>query len=451
MKNIFQFLILILLFSCSKNDDTSQPDAKFQGEVVWSKSFGGSSDEKITSVVSTIDGGYIVLGYTDSQDNGLPASKGMLDIWLSKFDSSGNLIWTKTIGGSLNDYGTSIAKTNDGNFIIAGYTESLDGDVPGNVGLHDFLITKINQNGNVIWSKNYGFISHDHAHTIIQLSNGDYFVAGFANYDGILGTPGDGNHGEGHSLKTNNTLHGTGEYFGIRLDANGNFKWYRYFGGTQNDRVNDVLETNDGGILLVGYSESNNFDVTNNKGSYDFWVLKLDFEGHLHWKQNYGGSGIDQAFSVVKTDYNSYIIAGRSNSADKDISNPLGGFDGWIIHIDDMGKLLWNKNLGTNQFDGINAIKNLNNGNFGIVGNTRGSLPGLQNFGENDFWFLEVDVQPNSNILFQKNFGGENIDMATDFIQTENNEIIIVGESQSNSNHAISNNGFNDMLILKFK
>ena len=171
MKNIFQFSILILLFSCSKNDDTSQPDAKFQGEVVWSKSFGGSSDEKITSVVSTLDGGYIVLGYTDSQDNGLPASKGMLDIWLSKFDSSGNLIWTKTIGGSLDDYGTSIAKTNDGNFIIAGYTESLDGDVPGNVGLHDFLITKINQNGNVIWSKNYGFISHDHAHTIIQLSN----------------------------------------------------------------------------------------------------------------------------------------------------------------------------------------------------------------------------------------------------------------------------------------
>lgn len=441
----------MVLFSCSKDESDNQNEIKFQGQLIWNKSFGGSSDEKVSSVVTTPDGGCLVLGYTDSQDNGLPISKGMIDVWLSKFDTNGTLIWTKTIGGSLNDYGMSICKTNDENFVIAGYSESSDGDVPGNVGLHDFFITKINQFGTIIWSKNYGFISHDHAHKIIQLSNGDFFVAGFANYDGIIGTAGDGNHGEGHSLKTKNTLHGTGEYFGIRLDVNGNFKWYRYFGGMQNDRVNDIVETNDGGIILAGYSESNNFDVTNNKGSYDFWVVKLGFDGHLHWKENYGGTGIDQAFSIAKTNFNSYIIAGRSNSQDKDISNPLGSFDAWVIHIDQHGKLLWNKNFGTNQFDGISSIKKLNNGNFGIVGNTRGAFPSLPNFGENDFWYLEIDANPNSKVLFQKNFGGENIDIASDFAETEKNEIIIVGESQSNSNHAISNKGFNDLLILKLR
>ena len=443
------YLFLFLTFSCSK-EDASDTDVAFQGELVWNKSLGGSFDDKVTSVVTTTDGGYMVLGYSESQNGDLSASKGMFDVWISKFDDSGALVWTKKKGGSLNDYGTSIIKTNDGNFVISGYSESSDLDVPSNKGLHDFYIVKINPSGDIIWSKNYGFEGHDHAHKIIQLSNGDFFVAGFAEYEGIVGAGGGGDHGEGHTLRQNKK-HGTGEYLGIRLDANGNFKWYRYFGGKQNDRVSDIVEANDGGIVLAGYSESTDFDITNNKGSYDYWIVKLDSAGHLHWKENYGGSGIDQAFSIVKTNHNSYLIAGRSNSTDKDISKPKGGFDAWVIHIDDHGKLLWNKNFGTNQFDTVSSIKKLNNGNFGLAGNTRGDLPNLKSFGENDFWYFEIDIHPNTDILFQKNFGGEDIDMATDFVQTKNNEIILVGESQSKLNHAISNNGLNDLLILKLK
>uniref|UniRef100_UPI00374DF1CE hypothetical protein n=1 Tax=Flavobacterium sp. TaxID=239 RepID=UPI00374DF1CE len=311
MKKIIYLLFAVYFLSCSNKDDSLEQEKKFEGNIVWSKTFGGSLEEKVSSIVQTNDGGTMVLSYTDSNDGDIIKTHALVDIWLTKYDTSGNLVWSKTIGGSLNDYGTSIIATKDGNYVIAGYSASNDGDIPGNVGFHDFYISKIDGQGNTIWSKNYGFISHDHAHKIIQTSDGGFFVAGFADYEGIIGS-GGGNHGEGHSLKNSNALqnskHGVGEFFGVKLDANGNFKWYRYFGGTKNDRVNDVVEANDGGLIMVGYSESTDFDITNNKGSYDFWAIKLQHDGHLHWKENYGGSGIDQAFSIAKTDNNSYLI-----------------------------------------------------------------------------------------------------------------------------------------------
>lgn len=452
MRKLLSFCVILFLVSCSSNEDSDfEPD--FKGSVVWSKTIGGSLEDRITSVVETQEGGCLVLGYTDSNDGDVIKSNALTDIWLSKFNSDGALLWTKTIGGSLNDYGSSIIALSDGNFVIAGYTGSNDGDVPGNIGFHDFLITKINPDGNIIWSKNYGFISHDHAHKIIQLKDGGFFVAGYADYAGIEGTPGDGNHGEGHGLKSNNNTnkHGVGEYFGIRLDANGNFRWYRYFGGRQNDRVNDIVEANDGGIILAGYSESDDYDIDNNKGGYDYWVLKLDMSGHLHWKKNFGGSGVDQAFGIAKTNNNSYFVVGRSNSEDGDISDNKGNFDAWIIHINDHGELLWEKSLGTGEFDAASSVKILKNGKFGIVGNTRGSVENNFNNGQNDFWYLEIDNRPNSPIHFQKSLGGTEIDIAADFIQTKNNEILIVGESQSNDKDVPDNKGLNDLWMVKLK
>ncbi|MEW5675578.1 hypothetical protein ABGT15_04640 [Flavobacterium enshiense] len=452
MKIIAGLGLALLSLSCA-NDGTDLYDSKFKGEVAWTKSYGGSLEDRITSVVETPDGGSLVLGFTNSNDGNVIKTRALVDIWLSKLDSEGNLVWTKTIGGSQDDFGTSIIATTDGNYVIAGYTGSNDGDISGNIGFHDFLITKITGEGDIIWSKNYGFVSHDHAHKVIQLKDGGFFLAGYADYAGIEGTPGDGNHGEGHSLKQvqNAAKHGVGEYFGVRLDANGDFKWYRYFGGRQNDRINDIAEANDGGIVLAGYSESTDYDIDNNKGSYDYWILKLDPNGHLHWKKNFGGSGIDQAFGITKTENNSYLVVGRSNSGDGDVSHPKGNFDAWVIHINDHGELLWEKSLGTSDFDVATSIKKLKSGKFGVVGNTRGNVDNNSGRGENDYWYFEIDNHPNSQIYFQKTLGGSDIDMATDFVQTKTDEIIIVGESQSNNGDVPENKGFNDLWMVKLK
>lgn len=452
MKNLIFLQILFFIFSCSeKENSVLENQTAFKAEMVMSKSFGGSSEEKINSVVKTSDGGMIIIGNTNSNDGDINKTHDQIDIWVIKIDATGNQVWSKTIGGSKNDYGSSIIATSDGNYVIAGYSASSDSDIPGNVGLHDFFISKINEQGTLLWNKNYGFTGHDHAHKIIQTKDGGFFVVGFAEYEGILGSGGTENNGAGHEIGHRNIQHGSGEYLGIKLDSQGEFKWYRYFGGTQNDRVNDVVEANDGGFVMVGYSESNNFDITDNKGSYDYWVIKIHQDGALLWKHSFGGSGIDQAFGVSKTDNNSYLIVGKSNSNDNDVTKPLGGFDAWVIHLDDHGHLIWEKSFGGSEFDTATTIRKLNNGNYGIVGNSRGTFHSKPNNGQNDYWMFEIDNKANSNSYWQKTFGGSDIDIATDFFQTQNNEIIIVGESQSNNNDVPQNKGSNDLWVMKLK
>jgi hypothetical protein len=431
--------------ACSDSDNVAEPTS-FAAEMVWSKTFGGSLDEKIGTSVATPDGGLIVIGYTDSDDGDVIKLHASTEILLSRFDASGNLVWTKTIGGSQDDYGMSIIATADGNYAIAGYSGSTDGDVPGSIGMHDFYISKINGNGDILWKRNYGFLSHDHAHKIIATSDGGYFVAGYADYAGIDGSV--TNNGEGHSMRSGQ--HGVGEFFGVKIGASGEFKWFRYFGGTMNDRVNDLVEANDGGILMCGYTESQDFDITDNHGSYDYWVVKLHADGGLHWKKTYGGADIDQAFGIAKTNNNSYIVVGRSNSTDGDISNPLGNFDAWVVHINDHGDLLWQKSFGGNDFDVASAIRKTRDGSFVIAGNTRGNLGENLNKGQNDYWVFEIDNFANTGLHWQRTYGGSGIDIATDVTQT-NDGFILTGESQSNDFDVPENKGMNDLWMLRLK
>ena len=287
MKKHLFLIISITLCSCNKDQVDFQSD--FKGQLAWAKTFGGSLEDKANSVVATPDGGVLVVGYTKSNNGDVIKTHAGADVLITKIDASGNTVYSKTIGGSLDDFGYSIIRTSDNNYVISGYSGSADFDVPSNQGFHDFYIVKINENADIIWSKSYGFSSHDHAHKIIQTQDGGFFVAGFSDYSGIIGAP---DNGEGHTIghKATNPYsvqHGVGEFMGIKLDAQGDFLWYRYYGGTQNDRVNDIVETNDGGIIMVGYSESQDFDVENPKGSYDYWVINLDKDGHLHWKKSF--------------------------------------------------------------------------------------------------------------------------------------------------------------------
>lgn len=449
MKKIAQILVLLSLCSCTKDDSILSP--QFEGNLVWSKTFGGTNEDKTTGVVATSDGGFIVVGHSKSSDGDVNKLYDSDDIWVTKYDSNGAIVWSKTIGGSEGDFAMNIIKTGDSNYVIAGYSGSSDHDLPRNIGMHDFFIIKMNENGTIIWSKVYGFGSHDHAHKIIQTRDGGYFIAGFADYAGLDGNPGD--NGEGHQMdrNSNSVQHGVGEFFGIKLDAQGEFQWYRYYGGTQNDRVNDIVEANDGGIIMVGYSESSDFDVEGAKGSYDYWVIKIDQNGHLHWKKNYGGSDIDQAYGIVKTEYNSYLIVGQSNSVDGDISSPKGNTDLWVIHINDHGHLIWDKSFGGSQFDTGYAIKKIPNNQFMVVGHSRSSENNLENKGQNDVFALTFDIHPNTGVIWQKTLGGSSFDLGYDFAQTLDGSIVIVGDTQSVDGNFNKNKGLNDRFIMKIK
>lgn len=439
MRKLILVFSILFLVSCNKEENLSFNDETvFNGKKVWSKSIGGSNFEEIHGVIATKDGGFVVVGDTKSSDGDITDKKYALeDIWLSKYNAEGNLLWSKTYGGSQDDLGYSVIENTDGTLVIAGYSKSSDGEVPSNLGMHDFFIFKTDSEGNLIWVKSHGFLSHDHAHKIINTLDGGYFVVGYVDYAGI----GKSNKG---------VLHGVGEFYGIKLDANGNKLWDKYFGGTQNDRVFDVVQANDGGYVMVGYSESSDFDVNDNHGSYDYWVVKINTNGDLVWKKSYGGSELDQAYGIAKNLNNTYLITGTSNSMDGDISSNKGANDVWIINIDDNGALLWEKSFGGSGFDTSNSIRMISNGNFLISGHTR-SMDGqiTENKGENDFWAFTIS--PNGKMLWQKTFGGSNFDFGYDAVELKDKGFVIVGQTESDDLDVPINKGLSDLLIIKVR
>jgi hypothetical protein len=130
MKKII-FIVSFFVFSCSDSNQVDELVSISKSTIVMSKSFGGSMEENISGIVSTPDGGMIIIGSTNSNDGDILKGNDKIDIWILKIDKEGNKVWSKTIGGSQNDYGTSIIATKDGNYVIAGYSASSDGDVPG--------------------------------------------------------------------------------------------------------------------------------------------------------------------------------------------------------------------------------------------------------------------------------------------------------------------------------
>ena len=432
-------LLLLIVFSC-KEDDVQDFEVIDQGQIVWSKTFGGSNDDVAQSITTTSDGNYVVLGSTASTDGTITDKTEVdTDYWLTKFGPEGNIIWSKTYGGSLEDIGQKAIQTSDNGLAIVGYSQSSDGDASGNQGFHDNWLLRLDSQGNILWEKSYGYAGHDHAYSLIQTNDGGFFMTGFLDVTA--------SGGEGNQRNSNANRHGIGEFWCHKLDANGNIQWRRYFGGTNNDRSYGVVQANDGGYVVTGFSESNDFDITNNHGSYDYWVIKLDAQGNLLWEKSFGGSEIDQSRAIVKTNDNGYIIAGNSFSTDGDIVSNLGSSDFWLIKINDLGELLWSKNYGGSNFDYATSIRKSTIG-YVVAGYSQSIDNQLSsNFGNNDYWVMKIDEQ--GTLLWQKNLGGSAMDLAWDAIETADNDIIVVGETESMDHDIIENRGSKDALVLR--
>lgn len=352
LKKFVVLLLAALITSCADDDAPSPENAganldEFLGEIDYIKTFGGSQNDNIVSVVQANDGGYVLMGSTESTDGDITGkSSSDVDFWLLKTGPLGNIIFNKVYGGSKTDIASSLIKTKDGGFIVCGYSASDDGDVSGNEGFQDYWITKLDAQGNITWEKNYGFSGIDQALKIIETTNGNFFTTGFfdvsasenqGNDDGKTTNPGVN--------LSKNTLHGVGEFWGILMDSNGNRIWRRYFGGSNNDRSYDVAEAQDGGFFMVGSSESSDFDVTDNKGSYDFWVVRVAANGDKLWTKSFGGSEIDQGYGITKTPDGNYIMVGDTRSTNGDVTSLNGNADAWVIKFDPDGGLIWEKNL----------------------------------------------------------------------------------------------------------
>jgi len=448
VKYIFILAIALFFFSCSDDDsvvlDNGYDQAVFLGEIDWVKSFGGTDEETAQSVIHTKDGGYAILGYSKSTDGDLTdKSIPVNDYWVLKLDEEGNVAWSNTYGGSKDDRGQSIIQTSDGGYAVAGYAMSDDGDATNNEGYHDNWILKLDELGVIEWEKSFGFSGHDHSYDLLQTADGGFFFAGFLDITAALD---DGTYYKGNYL----TRHGVGEFWGTKIDANGNLEWRSYYGGTNNDRAHAVIEADDGSFVMAGFSESDDYDISNTRGSYDFWVIKLTATGELLWERSFGGTGIEIAYDITKTDDGGYVVTGNTFSTDIDISMNHGESDVWLIKIADNGKLLWEKTFGGSQFDAAQGVITTYDGGFIITGNSK-SIDGdvSENNGENDIWLIKTDSD--GNLLWQSSYGGSNLDYGFDAVENLDKSLLLVGESSSNDFPNLINKGLSDAIIIKIK
>ncbi|WP_241492406.1 aryl-sulfate sulfotransferase [Lacinutrix himadriensis] len=427
-------LTFILLNSCTSDDDAATSENL--GEIDAITTFGGTKNESAQSVVSTQDGGYAVLGHTQSMDFDITDKPNeSYDYWVLKFDAENLLQWNKTYGGTGDDRGNTIIQTTDGGFAILGQSASNDEDVTQNSGAKDYWLTKLDAVGNIIWEKSFGYSGVDVGISLLQTNDNGYFITG------ILDVSASGGAG--------NTKHAGGDYWAIKLDATGNTLWSKYYGGSYTDTPHDALETNDG-YIIVGSSDSDDVDINNNKGTYDFWVVKIDTTGNIIWEKSFGGSGIDEAWAITNTNDGNYLVVGDTRSNDQDVSNLLGAADLWIIKISPDGDLIWEKTMGGSSFDAGRSISKTQDNGFIISGSSRSVDGDLNaNNGQNDAWVFKIDN--NANISWQKTVGGTNIDFAYDAIQLQNQSFVAVGESSSDDADLTNNKGFTDLLIIKIK
>jgi gliding motility-associated-like protein len=313
------------------------------GNIRWQQTFGGKGYESARDVMETVDGGYLVLGETNSTDGGVaPGFGGTKDIWLLKLDANGNLSWQKRMGGSGLDIGNQLYHLDDGNFLIAATSSSNDGIVTGNHGTGgytDGVLIKIDPSGNVLWSKCYGGSKNEELLDVEVIDNKIY-VAGYANsIDG--------------DIPANQKNY---DVWLLTVDQLGNKLSSKIYGGSQNDVAYSMTRGNNGTLTLAGYTTSSDGDVTNAKGDQDYWLLNVSADGKLNWQQTFGGTDADYANYVFTDNDGGYVVGGISYSEDIDVSGAKGEGDFWLVKLDAAGQLVWKQSYGGSESDYLRSM-----------------------------------------------------------------------------------------------
>lgn len=426
-------LALAFAFSYFRSVAQTAPD------IDWQVSLGGSEADFSNALIETSDGGMAIVAVTKSVDGDVTGNNGAFDLWIIKLNSSGELEWQKALGGSKGDGGSAIEQASDGSFLIAGYTSSVDSDVTFNHGNYDFWLVKLDQNGNLISQKCFGGIDEERASCIQLTPDGGCIMGGysFSNDGDVTGN------------------HGAADYWILKLDSNMNIQWEKSYGGTENDFGQSIDVLSDGSYIVVGYTDSQDGEVSDSHGNREVWVIKIASDGSMIWQKCLGGSGNDSAQDIHQTSDGGFVLTGHSDSNDGDVSGNHDSDDYWVAKLFADGEIDWERCYGGSTDDCCLAILETPDGGYALAGHSYSSDGDKTcHIGGADIWVVQSDSE--GEIVWQKCLGGTGGmmgggDFPFDIIQMEGGGFIVAGKSDSDDGDVTVNHGEDDVWIVRLK
>lgn len=341
--------------------DQSEPDS------VWAVTVGGGAEDICRRAVKTSDGEYVIAGYTNS------FGKEKEDILLVRMDEEGDTLWMRTYGTDEYDYCYDLVELPDGNLALAGSS--------GRRGRNNFLLMVTNADGDSLWSRTYGGDSYDECYTILVDDDGGFLLGGSAHSFGA----------------------GMRDMWVVKVDSAGEQIWAHPYGGERNETCESIVKTRDNGYILAGYTSS--VDA----GSQGY-LVRIDNRGEVVWERTYGSPYSDRIRKILPSD-SGYVCAGYNSATF------------WLFEIDDDGEVLWDETyLGITYYNVYDVILTMDKG-YLIVGAFR------SNQGDYDFAMLKTDYS--GDLVWLRGFGGDLDDKIYSVVQNEDAGYTFFGTTES--------------------
>ena len=438
MKKLIALFPLFFLFLNPVNSQNFHTD--------WQNCFGGTEREYTEDILKT-NGGYLVVGFTQSTNGDVTMNHGGEDVWLVKIDNSGNLLWQKSYGGSFNDGALRILATTGDAFYIIGSSSSSDGDISNDPypNSSDFWIIKIDSIGDIIWERIIG------SPAVEKIANGTITSDGGIIAMGTL-------HGGGGGDVTN--YFGVWDMWMIKLDSKGSTDWDFTIGGSFMDEGHVIIQTLGKGYLVGGgsYAEGGgNLTCIPFNSNAEAIVMKLDSNRNIEWQQCYGGGG-NEGITALLEIQDGYIFIAQSSSGDGDLTGSgwHGANDIWVVKIDFTGNIIWQKCYGGSSDEFASRIFQTEDGGFVVVGRTKsldGDVVGNHSINDrDDIWMFKINIT--GDLIWQKCIGGiadETLDFGV--VKLSDNKYVLAGSQNYGPSFDVGcskyANGWSDYWVLQ--
>ncbi len=367
------------------------PQINFGQDTTFINSYGGKENDNARSLIKTEKGGYLLVG----SSNSFSVSS---DIYVIETDSFGKFLWSKTYGGNGIEWGYSATKAGNGNYVIAGITNSFGS------GGYDGLLIKIDGFGNVQWQKSFGGSDWDFLYCVKQTSDSGFILAG-----------------ESYSFGSGNN-----DAWLIKTDKDGEIEWSKTFGGTGNERAQQVIQTFDGGFILCGSA------VLPPDSLENFYVVKTNEIGDTTWTKVFGGDSADVAHCIIQGVDSNFFIAGATKSWG------LGKFDFYLGKLNQIGDTIRTEIFGGYDDDEwFSIFENPANKNIVLVGYSYSQIGA----GKEDIFYRVIDED--WYFVKQSNFGGSENERGYGIFPADQGGYVMAGTTNSYGM------GFNDFILLK--